>query len=388
MKKLFKNSDLNELNIDNILLNSSLTDICKIEPYSNTYVYFKNTVNQQWILPIDNLRASLALFMPNSRKGFIVKIILPYLLKNKRFRKITGLKLTNLKLNDKFHELCNSLFHNKKIDYSFYLGSPGKNQKTTIQLSEGKRLLGYCKIKDKTYIYELFIKEKEILQYLRNKQITSIPKCLFCGRFDQQYVFIMSTERTLSSNFKQHNDLAWEFVNELYEKTKKQVAFTNSPYYKTLKNLITVIQTIDIKERAFISDEVNNVLKRYNQSMFECSMYHGDFTPWNSFMHNNHLFVFDFEYAQYDYPPYLDYFHYITQSALNNHREVEWIVNFYKEKVIPLFKYTKLNPSNLYRMYLLDIIYQYIQNDIIDGKLNPSLKDKISTWVKIMKQIN
>ena len=54
----------------------------------------------------------------------------------------------------------------------------------------------------------------------------------------------------------------------------------------------------------------------YTEHKFAVSFSHGDFTPWNVCYNKDDLFVFDFEYAQKDFPVAMDVFHYLTQVGI------------------------------------------------------------------------
>jgi len=56
------------------------------------------------------------------------------------------------------------------------------------------------------------------------------------------------------------------------------------------------------------------------------SLSHGDFTPWNTFFVDGKLYVFDWEYASYDYPRAYDFFHFfLTTKKLKKKNSFELI---------------------------------------------------------------
>jgi len=350
------------------------------------YWYIQNTVGQKWLISHNQMKMGLELFMPNSLKGKIVKRVMPFIVLNKQIRKKTGIKLVRFDITEVYKRKMETVFQTDGLEYSFFLGSPGKNQKTTIQFIKEKKILGYCKITDKPHIYDLFENERNILIFLEEKGVQGVPRCLYSGKFSSLYLFAQTTKRTIFSNFNYHDNLAWNFVKTLYLKTRRVVRFETSDYHTMLSELQILIKEYDYAGKAHLEEIIGRVLLKYQYKDLEFSFYHGDFTPWNSFEEEGRLFVFDFEYGKYLYPPFLDYFHYFTQSALNKHKSTEWIVTFFKKKVKDKIKYN-MGTTDLYEMYLLDIIQQYMKYDIIGGEANPNLEKKIALWINILKQI-
>jgi hypothetical protein len=273
------------------------------------------------------------------------------------------------------------------FECAFFLGSPGKNQKTTILFSRGKRLLGYCKVTDRKDVFELFDKEARLLRFLKEHGMTHVPECLFCGEFQGNFFFFQTTERVISSDFHHRWKLAWNFVKALQEGTQRTLRFEDSSYYRMLGELREDVKVLPPEHADFVLRMMEEVCRTMKGTEGAYSVYHGDLTPWNSFRVGQDLFVFDFEYAQYDYPPYLDLFHYVTQTGSVEHRGVDWIMDRYRTWIVPKLKDSGWDAALLYKMYLLDIIQQYIQNDRIGGEFSPLLMGKIAFWCNIGKQI-
>lgn len=349
------------------------------------YCSFENTVGQRWIIPTCHIKIGLELFAPSSTKGKIFKAIFPLLVNSKISRRIMKIKLLDKRLPQTLQNKIETLFKSDNLVYSFFGGSPGKNKKTTIQISLNNVILGYCKVTEKKDVYDLFLKEVHIIDYLTSKGVLSIPQCLYCGEIDSLFVYIQNTERTLKTKHLPHIMLAWEHVNEIREKTKCLMRFETSDYFKMLNDLRIQLQHYDTGENEYIEKMISDIINEKKGKIVECVFYHGDFTPWNSFKTPKGLYFFDLEYAQLYYPPFLDLFHYYTQYALVNHKNGLWIATYYNSKIKPLFK--DMNPNEYYRMYLFDIICQYLKFDYIDNKRNPMLESKIRTWIEILKFI-
>ena len=72
------------------------------------------------------------------------------------------IKKKNLALNEKIYD-CIKLYFQCDFDYSIFLGTPSKHQKTTIQVFREKKILGYCKITNSKQLFDIFSDEKKLL---------------------------------------------------------------------------------------------------------------------------------------------------------------------------------------------------------------------------------
>jgi hypothetical protein len=66
--------------------------------------------------------------------------------------------------------------------------------------------------------------------------------------------------------------------------------------------------------RALGSDVLRMASQEIRNSSVDCGLSHGDFTPWNTRLHNGQLSVFDWEAAEMNAPCLWDKFHFLTQA--------------------------------------------------------------------------
>ena len=81
------------------------------------------------------------------------------------------------------------------------------------------------------------------------------------------------------------------------------------------EELVTFNKVVSFQEYMVLCNAIETV-EEYLRQVCTFSVYHGDFTPWNMFEEDDKIFVFDFEYGKFSYPPYLDLLHYFTQSSI------------------------------------------------------------------------
>lgn len=332
------------------------------------YLEIRNSGGKVWLVPFSSVRKGLELYQPSSKKGHILKKylsvfkFLPFLIEK------LGIHIVHIRIDVDFAQSINELFDKEGIYYSVFLGTPGRDNKPTIQLYTSKEILGYCKYSANSRICDAFRREAEFLEYLHQKGVRVVPKVLLLEEIDAgQTVFIQSTGKRFGASTQHeitHQQI--KFLLDISEKTQQKCEFAETDYYKSLcdfkKNHRKFPFTYD-------KESVENIIQ-----MIECEMkkvkgyffYHGDFTPWNTYLaENGTLEAFDFEYAKYTYPKLLDIFHFFTQVKLyengENAEEIwkDFMELFVRGKLSTLFK----NVYFSYMLYLVDITNLYLERD-------------------------
>ena len=161
-------------------------------------------------------------------------------------------------------------------------------------------------------------------------------------------------------------------------------SFNDTDFAKSLKLLENNINLLPNPDAEIIKTAILSVRKYYGNKEVEFSVYHGDFTPWNMFLEKGELFVFDFEYAKRTYPPFMDWFHYITQiGIIEKQFNAEKLFQFYLKQQKTVSDSIE-NINNIYLQYLLSVFSLYIS--ITDGKLSHNDRSYIC-WIHIIKKL-
>ena len=179
---------------------------------------------------------------------------------------------------------------------------------------KNNKCLGYCKVSDNNEVYDIFLREAKNLQFLKDKGVEHIPSVLFCGELKENlYCFIQTTER----NFKEECDakitdaVIFEYLDKVFNLTKEEIEYKETDFYYALQRLKIKLDLLN-QNKNLVYSVIKSVELYLAKNDTEYCFYHGDFTPWNSFIVEKHLFVFDFEYAQRTCVKYLDFFHFFT----------------------------------------------------------------------------
>lgn len=344
---------------------------------------FGNADGKYWIMPARNMRTAMNLYQPSGRKGKMVKSLLPCLHRLPPVRKALHATTMHCRLQDELEKLLCGIFATDTLDFSIFEGTPSVHQKITMQLSQGNRILGYCKLSTNNDINELFEKESDTLDRLCKSDVIGVPKALHCGTLSNgMHVFVQSTEKRASSKvIHEWGALQEEFLAQLHEKTKAVLLFEESNYYTTLSTLEQHLEWLpqEIDHQA-VSNAINAIKEKYCGKKVVFCACHCDFTPWNMFANGNELFVFDFEYAAMSYPAGLDRYHFFTQTAVfEKHWGMDEISAYMESDA------GRWIDKELYAMYLLDIISRFTMRE--GGKVSGEAAKPFALWGKLLEKL-
>lgn len=282
------------------------------------YFSLVNADGKRLLLPAKNIKTAMAIYQPGSKKGKLLKATFPYLSHLPFVGEWGHIKKMRLSIDKTIVDLTLKIFGCTSPEFSIFGGTPSINQKITIQVSEGKKIVGYLKLTDKPQVAELFAHEQNVLNQLHSKGINHISQCLYCNRLPNNvYVFAQSTERSEKAIVCHClTDYHKEFLYELYTSTKKTLRWEDSSFALSLEKLNTYINDFLPNDQAIIKKAITIIGDYYGaNNNVEFCMYHGDFTPWNTFITEEKIFTFDFEYAASSCPPYMDACHFLSETA-------------------------------------------------------------------------
>lgn len=351
-----------------------------------TFYTFSNADGKQWMMPAKNMRTAMNLYQPSGIKGKAMKALFPALHGIGLVQRTVHATKSNLALSSDLTEALCRWFDVNDLEFALFCGTPCVHQKLTMQISQGEHILGYAKFTDSEEIGGIFEREKGILDYLWQRGIKTVPQCLYGGEWKKDIrLFVQTTTKTRKST----TDHCWNeresaFIKELHEKTVQHLSFEETEYYQDICFLceeVNNLQEIDTKP---IKDGVNQVLNAYAGLKVDFSFYHADFTPWNIYVEQGRLYAFDFEYAKRTYPPYLDYFHFFTQTAIfEKHLDAEGIWNLFQEEKKQTQRFFN-RPDFAYLCYLLGIIAHYVKRE--NGVFTGDVERNMKIWMELINR--
>ncbi len=324
-------------------------------------IRFENNDGKVWIIPTRNMKIGLMLYQPSGLKGRLLKFLLPYIFWIPVIRRFINGSMVDYKLNSEVRRVISNVLKCEDWEFSVFEGTPSMHKKTTIQIFKNDNILAYCKLSNKAIIRDIFLKEFELLADLKTKQIKNVPHPLYLGDLlTGEAIFIQSTEKISSSKVEhQISDKHWSFLDSIHHKLKSHGAFSESDIEKHLNKLKLNISSFKKEDQEIIQRAIGQVELFYKKGPHLFSLYHGDFTPWNTFSNSDDIFVFDFEYSEYKFPPYMDWFHFFMQvNLIERNLYSREIIDSYNQLKPTLIKRIS-NPDLIFIIYLLYIVSFY-----------------------------
>jgi len=352
-------------------------------------IYYKisNADHKIWIMPKHNMRVGMMLYQPSALKGHLFKNLFPFLSCCKPVKDFLHVEEVESPIAVDFQKKLECVFSASNLEYAYFGGTPGAHKKATIQVYKGKNVLGYCKITENKDIYALFQHEEKILKELESKKVVGVPRCLYCGEWkDGEYLFAQTTVKTPKSKVEHTlSSKVTSFLKNLKSQTSVKCKFSETDEYEWILRLEQNLNMLSVREQDILCRGIVVLKQYFGDELHTFSAYHGDFTPWNMFLENGKLFVFDFEYAGLRYIPCLDIMHHITQTGIF---ESGWNVddeyhNFENERdsLHMFFKNVKI----AYIAYLVDETAKFVCREK-DG-IPESTQRLLNIWIPLLNKL-
>lgn len=261
-----------------------------------------------WLLPQDERRAAAAgleMLQPVTRAAKAAKAFARALARIGALQLLGQEQLRLSGVPD-----LNQAFGGYGTHVAYFTGTDGPHRKTTLQVMDANGgILGYAKLSRSAHVRPYLRNEARVLAHVAGLGLRSadIPKVL--ATRDDGTVTLLITDGLKSAAHSaplvpQVEHMA--FLEEMRARTERLGA------HETLDELMAKVSAL--KEMAGPDwnarlARVEALLRPRAEGIPVC-MTHGDFTPWNSFLQGNRLYVFDWEYAQPAWPVGFDLAHF------------------------------------------------------------------------------
>lgn len=354
---------------------------CLLRDGGKKMLLFCNAEGKEWLIPLDGMRSGLLLYQPSGWKGHLIKRVLPVVGRWEWGRRMAHTRMTEKSLQKDIRDAIEDAFGTKDFDYSIFFGTPCPDQKVTIQVSHGNRILGYCKVSDSEETGRKFGYEMDLLNELRQKGMTGIPRGLSCTTTaNGLYFYAQSTEKNLHSAYPHSwGKLHEQFIRSLHDHTRATLPYEATDFHHIIVSLRKRLEWLDADTQQTLGECIEKIEHHFDGKPAEWSVYHGDFTPWNTFVSDGRLFVFDWEYALRTCPPLLDRYHWFTQVCIfeKHYRSEKICKEFVKEfGISDIFSYL---------CYLIVNISIYIGRE--KGPDDVKNITMLATWTHLIKRM-
>ena len=313
-----------------------------------SFFAFPSLYNSRYIINTNNIiyKKSINYYNPFSFKGRFRRYILKILL-------FFNLKKINIQIiyNKDIKSISNLLSNH------FYTGVNDGKRTIVSMVFIGNEFKKFVKLaiskKNELKLINEYDFSKKIASLLANSP-TLIPTI---NLVKSNFLSLDISSSTISRSYNEKKDLKKLFLFLIsLQKDKKH------------KNFNEIINYNNITDH-----EISNILCKIGDKKCYVSIAHGDLSPWNFFISNKKLFVFDFESSKDNMPITFDFLIYV--KSYNNIYDNSFIMAFENTVFNYLKFYGEADLSNETNIYVLFSLI--VQFSILVEKKNNQFNDEI-----------
>lgn len=365
IKSLYKNAIFNRALLEFESLGFKIT--CDPEPGALPYAVIGGRSNARWwLIPLQNrytVKSGLSMFQPILFSAQVMKSMAATL---------TTFGLSGCWARNRLYisgkSLLDDVFEESKLQYSFFTGTDSPHRKSTVQIIDEKGALrGYAKISCNSYVIPLLTHEAATLNHIANIELKSaiVPSVQYCDHVGDSFALVTDTiksPKTKTVNRLQNIHL--DFLTELGDKTVDSSVNSGCLYSDVL---ISEYRSLSDKLAISWQSKISNAIDTICKQELVCTtsiLSHGDFTPSNTFLVRNRLYVFDWEYAGYGYPPFYDLIHFLISSYRYTLKSNA--ASILKKILSELNQFYESKTAKAYLLiYLLKNVLFYLKRDLL-----------------------
>ena len=287
-------------------------------PHSKPYAVIEGRSNARWwLIPLEKGRltaSGLALFQP--------------LLVSARYMKaaagiLSTIGLSRLWVKHKVYLSGESLLAGyfqpaELLSFAYFTGTDSPHRKVAVQVMDDRgNLKGFAKLTRNSEVQALLAREASTLQYIQDLGLESayVPNNLFFGSVGDGTLLVTDTLKThRTSSTSEFTSTHRAFILELSKKTAASFTVFANDFGESFRVRYSRIRPFLEQSWSARLDEAIGFLEAQMELQLTVSFSHGDFTPWNTFITNGRLYVFDWEYAEQVCLPSNDIIHFILNE--------------------------------------------------------------------------
>mgnify|MGYP001336132214 CR=1 FL=1 len=288
----------------------------------------------------------------------------------------------------KLNKVVNQLIHQ---DYSLFMGTAGANRTLLIELCTNGSSTHFIKVPLNKESAMAIVNEGVRLDEVNTKGFDYIISSKQCySKFDD----VLITENIKPKYFQRSDELLDIHFNALHEMATKTIRFYHLKSTNFWEENTTALSLL---KRGMGYDQVIDQLMQLKTELREVrqvytSLAHCDFTPWNMFVGNKNLFVYDWEQGQSEVPLLYDLFHFHFQTGVLSKRisfqeiKANILSACKNEKIADIIKTYNLNIENYFKIYLLQMITTNINSFQEEKKLSIQQIWQLNAYKNALKE--
>lgn len=392
---LFTNNDTATNTDYNTIITEGLSKEKKVGYNKTTYDFITNTDGTiRWIYPHNSQKPSFLSFYTASTVkaklfvhsvNFLFRIGLKRLVSSGSF---TIFHKSELLIN-RIEQDLNASSH------SIFTGTVGENRKALFQYNKQGASSHFVKYPLNNNSLALIQTEQETLRTLSNGQFKYLQTPSAVESTITPSILIQTSIGQDGKRERSLNNTHAEAIVELSTKTKEIKSVAELVSMKEVESRLEEQKTLS---PISLSTEIASLLKQLHHELSSVntvvtSMAHVDFTPWNMYVKDKQLMVYDWELTNKQYPVLYDMFHFIFQSKVLighfNYEDIkEEIERCIKLKEIKKFITSEgIDFIQYYKFYLLINVSYYLNIYMKQDKLHMQGYWLLKAWHLALKDV-
>jgi thymidylate kinase len=339
----------------------------------------------RWMQPVENKHADFLNFYAElSTKAKLFGSITRTLFKLRVF-KFHFKKVINIASKSPLYinELLNELSPSR---WSLFTGTVGVNRKLVVYAAKETGDDGFLKIPLNESAKRLTFNEKLIADEL-SKLKTSYSAFVSAKTIGSN-VYLSNVKKPQSTRSLVFGQLHYKAVKEWYTLTKRSIPVKSSTEIEKAKNQLSAFQPEKNLLFSALQSYSSNVLNSFRPNETLVTAFaHKDFTPWNIFINEDKLGIYDVEMSNFETPILFDIFHFQVQKAIMidnfSTEQTSLLLEDYCKnvKVRDLSELYNIDPKRYYSLYLALSCSYYLNVYSQQEKLHQQAQRLLQFWL-------
>ena len=335
-----------------------------------------------WVMLSDAIEGAMDMYQPASRGGKMLKKSVIKKHKAPFYARGAKVEKKNISISPAIKKQLEDILEISDFYVAAYMGdtSTPQNDKAVLQIYSDSEIYAYVKVTTNEENVKRFDKESKAINRLRDLGIECVPRVIGLDLDSEVKMFAQVNEKPMGQEVRlEFNEQILETIKEIVEKTKKDIVYKDSDFYKCVEELKKQLEIFDEEQQSIIKDAIDMV----EAADLTFAFSHGDYTPWNVYYVKDEMRLFDLEYCSDSMPAYIDIFHYLSQMMLlGNRYTAQCVMREYEHQLELISEYVD-NPKITFICYLVWIISFYIKrtSDI------EIVREKLDVWVEMLEYL-
>ena len=371
-------------------------------PTTNQFLqfdYIKNpTGTVRWFFPKTNAYPThLALYNSAHFKARVYKLLTSLTFKLGLKRKLfSGGFTVSFTEPLPLMELLDQIPHDS---YAVFTGTVGENRKSVIALNQGTETTHFIKLAHTLKAERLLEREVETLALLRSKLL---PGMVFPRLHAASHASaaVLSNVKPPAGRESAHLEvLHIRAIVDIALQFKQRRILADTPFFKEIQKNLSVIERQEIADSRLNPQQIGRIAQLLQQVytqiderlVVQLSLAHGDFTPWNMYLSQDKVHVYDWELARQQMPLLYDWYHFIYQSGVllirQNYQEIQREIkkSFRLPGAKRFLDSQYADPDFYHRLYLLHVVSYYLKIYMEEPQVHMQVHWLLDVWEKALK---